>query len=261
MEKVGTAEWCEVGHVCWRDINFHHTHNSQITLFWTAKQLKLPIMKQLPYLRPTYSSVKLVTDRKSAPSNDWRCGGGERTSVDDFEIDAGSSDQLDQLNTWVTEYGSDVLNLAYSYVKNYHVAQDITQDVFLRAFTKIETFRGDSGVKTWLLSITANRCKDYLRSWVVRHETNDLTLQTEAAHQLGDDTEQAAIGRLERDALWQLVHRLPVKYREVILLFYQRELSSAEVAQTLGISEATVRTRLHRGRTLMREWMEGGERR
>ncbi len=180
--------------------------------------------------------------------------------MEEFQMEAGSSDRLDQLNTWVTEYGSDVLNLAYSYVKNYHVAQDITQDVFLRAFTKIQTFRGDSGVKTWLLSITANRCKDYLRSWVVRHETNDLTLQTEATHQLGDDTEQAAIVRLERDALWRAVNRLPVKYREVIVLFYQRELSSAEVAQTLGISEATVRTRLHRGRALMRELMEGGER-
>lgn len=186
--------------------------------------------------------------------------GGDKTPVD-LDTESGSSERYDLLNSWITEYGSDVLNLAYSYVKNYHVAQDITQDVFLRAYTKMQTFRGDSGVKTWLLSITANRCKDHLRSWRVRHETNDLTMQAEVAHQTVDSTEHAAVAALEREELWRVVHRLPVKYREVILLFYQRELSSAEVAQVLGISEATVRTRLHRGRTLMREWMEGGEHR
>ncbi|MDQ0190608.1 sigma-70 family RNA polymerase sigma factor [Alicyclobacillus cycloheptanicus] len=168
-----------------------------------------------------------------------------------------SEDRLLLLEDWMEQFGSDVLNVAYGYVKNYHVAEDITQDVFLRAYTKMDSFRGQSSVRTWLLSITANRCKDYLRSWAVRHEVHsELGLEREPG---GTQTEQDVVARMERDALWNLVHRLPLKYREVLLLFYQRELSTAEVAQTLGITEATARTRLHRGRTLLRQWMEAGE--
>lgn len=203
-------------------------------------------------------SGTLVTDCLRAPSYEWSSGGGDCRQVN-FETGIGSDDRLNRLNEWMDQFGTDVLNVAYSYVKNYHTAQDITQDVFLRAYNKMETFRGDSGVKTWLLSITANRCKDHLRSWVVRHETNDLSEHLEAMYEATDDTERETVVALERTSLWQQVARLPVKYREVIILFYQRDLSSAEVAQTLGISEPTVRTRLHRGRALLREWMEAGE--
>lgn len=169
----------------------------------------------------------------------------------------GSDDRLSMLNDWMEQFGSDVFNLAYAYVKNYSTAEDISQDVFLRAYMKMDTFRGQSGVKTWLLSITANRCKDHLRSWAVRHELRgELDLDRETAN---TQTERDVVERLERDELWQVVHRLPVKYREVVILFYQRELTTVEVAEALGISEATVRTRLHRGRTLLRQWMEAGE--
>ncbi|MCL6446350.1 MAG: RNA polymerase subunit sigma-24, partial [Alicyclobacillus sp.] len=64
------------------------------------------------------------------------------------------------LEEWMNLYGQDVMNLAYTYMRNYHMAQDVTQDVFLKAMQKAASFRGDSSVRTWLLAITANRCKD-----------------------------------------------------------------------------------------------------
>ncbi|MBX5435660.1 MAG: sigma-70 family RNA polymerase sigma factor [Alicyclobacillaceae bacterium] len=154
----------------------------------------------------------------------------------------------------MTEYGRDVINFAYSYVRNYHVAQDIAQDVFLRALTKLSTFRGDSSAKTWLLSITANRCKDYLRSWAVRHER--LAEAEALPETVGGDAERDALIRLERDQLWAAVHRLPVKYREAMVLYYGRALSTREVADVLGTTEQAVRTRLHRGRVLLKEILE-----
>ncbi|MCL6515701.1 MAG: sigma-70 family RNA polymerase sigma factor [Alicyclobacillus sp.] len=153
-------------------------------------------------------------------------------------------------------YGTDVLNVAYSYVRNYHQAQDIAQDVFLRALTKMDSFRGESSVKAWLLSITVNRCKDHLRSWSVRHEVHDE--EQVALSRAASDTEAEAVGRLERERVWQALQRLPVKYREVVVLYYMRGLPGHEVARVLGISEQNVRTRLHRGRALLREMLDEG---
>ncbi|MCL6632397.1 MAG: sigma-70 family RNA polymerase sigma factor [Alicyclobacillus herbarius] len=152
-------------------------------------------------------------------------------------------------------YGQDVLNLAYSYVRDYHQAEDITQDVFLRAFAKMSTFRGESSVKTWLLTITANRCKDHLRSWPVQRVVADeeyLNLVT-----VDDTPEQAVARKLERDSLWAAVHSLPEKYSEVLILFYRHELTSQEIAQVLNTTDQNIRTRLHRGRAMLKRLLEG----
>ncbi|WP_245631794.1 sigma-70 family RNA polymerase sigma factor [Alicyclobacillus ferrooxydans] len=175
------------------------------------------------------------------------------------EVSETGSDAVYLLRRWMEQYGTDVINFAYSYVRNYHQAQDIAQDVFLRAFQNAHTFRGESSVKTWLLSITANRCRDYLRSWHVRHELlpKEEALQDEVAPL---NTEATVIERISNDEVWQQVSELPVKYREVVVLYYLRDLSTKEVADVLGISDEAVRTRLHRGRSLLKERFEEGNR-
>jgi RNA polymerase sigma-70 factor (ECF subfamily) len=168
-----------------------------------------------------------------------------------------SVDPVRLLDQWIRDYGQDVLNVAYSYVRNYHQAEDIAQDVFLRAFAKMDSFRGQSSVKTWLLSITANRCKDYLRSWSVQKVVAD----DDQLDQVADVTlpELEVARRLERDELWAAVQRLPEKYREVLILYYRHELSGLETAQVLGTTEQNVRTRLHRGRAMLKPLLERGD--
>lgn len=162
-----------------------------------------------------------------------------------------------RLDNWMSQYGRDVMNLAYAYVKSYHQAQDITQDVFLKAYSRMDSFRGDSSVKTWLLTITANRCRDYLRSWSKKHEQlgEDTMIQDRAS----EDTERMVMEQINRDSLWNAVKDMPVPYREVVILYYQRVLSTREIADVLGITEQTVRTRLHRGRVMLRDSLEKGD--
>lgn len=182
------------------------------------------------------------------------CGGDSALAN---ERDGPAQNALQLLETWMTSYGQDVIHLAYAYVKNYHQAQDIAQDVFLRAFTKMESFRGESSARTWLLSITANRCKDHLRSWSMRHEVaEDNGFQREVALA---NTERDVEEQLLRDELWNAVHQLPVKYREAVILYYLQELTSAEVALVVGTTEQTVRTRLHRARLMLQERLERKE--
>ncbi|WP_245628928.1 sigma-70 family RNA polymerase sigma factor [Alicyclobacillus shizuokensis] len=164
-------------------------------------------------------------------------------------------DPMALLDEWMRLYGQDVLNLAYSYVRNYHQAEDIAQDVFLRAFAKMDSFRGDSSVKTWLLTITANRCKDYLRSWVVQR----VVVDDEHLNQVVDDVspELEVARKLEEDGLWAAVHSLPAKYSEVLILYYRHDLSSREIAEVLNTTDQNVRTRLHRGRAMLKRLLEG----
>jgi RNA polymerase sigma-70 factor (ECF subfamily) len=70
----------------------------------------------------------------------------------------------------VTQHGNNIMRLAYFYLKDRALAEDIMQEVFLRAYQKIGTFRGDSNMENWLLRITANLCKDHFRSWFWRRK-------------------------------------------------------------------------------------------
>ena len=75
------------------------------------------------------------------------------------------------LETLMRTYGNDVLRMAYSYVKDYDTAEDIFQEVFIKVNANLTAFRGESSVKTWILRITVNACKDYLKSAYSRRVT------------------------------------------------------------------------------------------
>ncbi|WP_076346175.1 sigma-70 family RNA polymerase sigma factor [Alicyclobacillus vulcanalis] len=154
------------------------------------------------------------------------------------------------LAEWMELYGGDVIRLAYSYVHNFHKAEDIAQDVFLRAWQHYHEFQGHSSVKTWLLSITANRARDVLRSGAERRERAD---EGEAFAREVEPTDPADVvaDKLARDAMWAAIRSLPETYREVMELYYGNDLTTHEVAEVLGIRDETVRTRLHRGRHLL----------
>ncbi|MCL6489030.1 MAG: sigma-70 family RNA polymerase sigma factor [Alicyclobacillus mali] len=154
------------------------------------------------------------------------------------------------LAEWMELYGGDVIRLAYSYVHNFHKAEDIAQDVFLRAWQHYGDFQGHSSIKTWLLSITANRARDVLRSGAERRELAD---EGEAFARQVEPTDPADVvaDKLARDAVWRAIRALPETYREVMELYYGNDLTTHEVAEVLGIRDQTVRTRLHRGRQLL----------
>ncbi|MCL6594004.1 MAG: sigma-70 family RNA polymerase sigma factor [Alicyclobacillus sp.] len=158
----------------------------------------------------------------------------------------------DELEQWMQAHGRDVLNVAYAYVRNHHLAQDIAQEVFLRAFVKRATLRQVNSVRTWLLTITVNLCRDLLRSWAHRHL---VVVEEMPIAATTPPTEEEAVARLERAELWQAIQALPLPYREVVVLYYLRGLSGREVAEILGTTEDNVRTRLHRARTRLHAWL------
>ena len=159
------------------------------------------------------------------------------------------------IETLMREYGNDVLRTAYSYVKDRFTAEDIFQDVFIKAYKNLDNFREESGIKTWLIRITINTCKDYLKSAynrkvvpMMEFKENSLTSE--------DDFEE--VENKDRDRfVKETVMTLPEGYREVLLCVYYHEMSVAETAESLGIAEGTVKSRLSRARELMKTKLEG----
>lgn len=128
-------------------------------------------------------------------------------------------------------------------LKNTHDAQDAAQNTFIKAYTRISTFRGASSIGTWLTKIAINTCTDFLRS---RRQDLDI----DDRYGLADEETTESIAernetvREVRSALAQL----SPEYRSVLVLRHIDGLSYGEIAETLGLDPGTVRSRLWRAR-------------
>nr|WP_245827664.1 sigma-70 family RNA polymerase sigma factor [Paenisporosarcina indica] len=146
------------------------------------------------------------------------------------------------------------MRLAYTYVKNKQAAEDVVQDVFMRAYEKRDDFKGESSYKTYLYRMTINRCYDHLRSWSFKNVqiSNKLTL----IFQGENNTEHTAIMKDEKFMLGKEILSLPLKYREVLVLYYYKDLSVEETATILKCSPNTIKTRLKRAREKLKLQLE-----
>ena len=158
------------------------------------------------------------------------------------------------LEELMREYGNDVLRMAYLYVKDIHTAEDIFQEVFLKVNQKLDTYEGRSSVKTWLLSITMNTCKDFLKSAYQKRVVPmfDYLGEGEGAEDNFDRIEQRETARTVREA----VQELPQPYRDVVICVYFREMGMEETARELGIGTGTVKSRLYRAKEKLRQGLE-----
>ncbi|NGQ94149.1 sigma-70 family RNA polymerase sigma factor [Brevibacillus sp. SYP-B805] len=149
------------------------------------------------------------------------------------------------------EYGTRILRLVCFFVKDPSLAEDITQDVFVKVYRHLADFRGESAMHTWIYRIAVNECKGYLRSWSFRN----LLLKPLADCTAERTVEAEVLANLEREGIVRQVMKLAPAYRQVIALHYYAELSTAEIAEILGTSEGAVRTKLHRARQQLKALM------
>jgi RNA polymerase sigma factor (sigma-70 family) len=153
-------------------------------------------------------------------------------------------------------YGDMVLRVAFTYVKERQLAEDISQEVFIRCYQSLDTFKNKSSYQTWLYRITVNYCKDYVRSWSYRHLIPQAIVKEE--ERKVDSIDSQVVRKEENDLIFSEVLNLSVKLREVLILYYYEELTIEEVANILSVKPNTVKTRLHRARKSLRFHIEGG---
>lgn len=138
-----------------------------------------------------------------------------------------------------------VFRIALSRTRREDAAEEVFQEVFLRLFEKERTFNDDEHIKAWLIRTTLICCKRY-QTALFQHPT--LTLE-----EVG---ELAALPE-EDKGLYQAILRLPAKYRLPIQLYYIEEVPAEECAKLLGLRPGSFRSRLSRGKAILREILKG----
>ena len=182
--------------------------------------------------------------------------GAARTAVreDDRQaIAACQQGEREAFDRLVERYQRDVYRLCYRYVNNHQDANDMAQDVFLKAYRAIGRFRGDSSFSTWLYRIAVNTCLNFRAARRVP--------QDELSDQIADRGASAAerLHEAERSAeVRRAVSRLPEKQRATLILKIYQDLTHEEVAGILGSSVGTVKANLFHALANLKKLMTAG---
>lgn len=157
-------------------------------------------------------------------------------------------EQLD-LNEVMELHTERLLRVAFYYTKNIQTAEDIVQDVFIKFYEVYEHYEERGELQAYLTRMTINKCKDYLRSWPYRKlqflQKWTTANQTDLLHN--------KIAKDEKAFLHEQILQLPIMNREVIVYYYFEEMSLAEIAVLLNIPLSTVKTRMTRSRSLLKQ--------
>lgn len=150
---------------------------------------------------------------------------------------------MDSAAAVLSRYTDMVYRLAFARTKSRYDADDILQEVFLRYIRSAPDFQEEEHCRAWLIRTTVNCSKTLLMSaWFRKTVPLDDTLVAEMR---------------ETGEVYDAVLRLPKAYRTVVHLYYYEGYSVAEIGGLLGCKEATVKTRLHRARNLLRDTLKG----
>jgi RNA polymerase sigma-70 factor, ECF subfamily len=152
-------------------------------------------------------------------------------------------------------YSGRIYNFAFRFLRNAEAAEDATQEVFVKMLKHANQFHGDAKLSTWLFSITANWCRDYLRKADNKAKESDDVLVTLPSSDQGPERglQQRQNEQLVRKAL----QALTPEQREAILLSRYQGLSYAEIAQIAGCSEGAVKTRVFRAMETLKKALAG----
>ncbi|MBD7911730.1 MULTISPECIES: sigma-70 family RNA polymerase sigma factor [Clostridium] len=137
------------------------------------------------------------------------------------------------------DYGDMLLRLAYSYMKNIYDAEDVVQEVFIQLLKNIGGFKSNDHKNNWLICVTRNICKNKLKSAWFRKRAELIEIPYYDQYKDGN--------------VLNKVMQLPVKYREIIYLYYYEDYTTVEIASIIDKKEATVRSLLSRGRKILKK--------
>ena len=135
-----------------------------------------------------------------------------------------------------------IYKVALNGCKNYSDAEDVVQNTFIKLLEKEDIFEDDDHARKWLIRVAVNECNSFWRSPWKRHTTSIEELKQEPV-----------FSSPEKSDLYYAVRELPVKYRQIVHLYYFEDYSTKEIAQIMRLSETAVQTRLLRARQKLKE--------
>ncbi|HSP32724.1 MAG TPA: RNA polymerase sigma factor [Thermoanaerobaculia bacterium] len=153
-------------------------------------------------------------------------------------------------------YSARMYNFAFRFLKNAEAAEDATQEVFVKMLKHANQFQGDAKLSTWLFSIAANWCRDWLRKADNKAKESEDVLLTLPAP--GEISPERRLEQRENELrIQRALQALTPEQREAILLSRYQGLSYAEIAQIAGCSEGAVKTRVFRAMETLKKALTG----
>lgn len=168
-----------------------------------------------------------------------------------FTLTPAHAQELD-IEALIDAHAGAVKRCAYLCLRDERLAEDICQEVFLRLWQSPPRVREGEHLRAWLLRVTINACRDYLRTPWRRRVSTARDEALTAAPAPGPLPEEQALAFERDEALYRAVMALPLKLREPIILHYYFDYSQQETARMLSIGDGTLRSRLTRARMRLR---------
>lgn len=172
---------------------------------------------------------------------------------------------MPSFNELYKDYSKMVYNLALGYVQNTEDAEEITQDVFVKVYQKIEGFKSDSTLKTWIYRIAINQCIDYVKAKNAKKRFGfkiSIFGNEQVEWQLPSDFNHPGVLAENKEAtahIFKAINQLPSKQKAALLLKSVEGLSQKEIAETLMLSEKSVEALLVRGRKTLKTILKKSE--
>lgn len=167
------------------------------------------------------------------------------------EVRSGSEESFDKL---MVNYQSHVYNVAYSFTKNPENALDISQDVFIKVYKNLNSFRGESQFKTWLTRIALNESQNWLKKNKRHIDMEDI--QEKSGHVENKDE---LLAQENRTVLLRSLYELNTKYRLAVVLRYFENYSIREIASAMSCSEGVVKNMLFRSLQKLKNYLKANE--
>ena len=144
----------------------------------------------------------------------------------------------------VSSHQTSLLRMCYLNLHDVGLAEDAVQETFVKAYRALPGFRGECSMKTWLMRIAINTCRDMQRGSWLKHISRTVSLD-QLAEPSESFSEEALAVNIE-------IARLPVKLRETVLLYYYQNMKIEEIADILGIAVSSASERLKRAKEKLR---------
>jgi RNA polymerase sigma-70 factor (ECF subfamily) len=174
---------------------------------------------------------------------------------DDLLITRFQAGDEDAFRRLLERYAERIRNLVFGIFHDTDLIDDITQDVFIKAYRALPGFRFDASFYTWLYRITINHCRDIMRR---QKRRNMLSLQTLLENRDPEVTAKTAVQPQDGDTqewVQRGLQKLPEKYRIPVILKDLEGCSYEEMADIMQCELGTVKSRLSRGRSMLRSWL------
>lgn len=152
-----------------------------------------------------------------------------------------------------------IFGMAYKFTNDYNEAQDLSQDIFLKIYKEISSFRFESKLSTWIYRVAMNTCLDWKRKNIkIKNLSTNITNDENEIIEVDIKDEsplpdEICIQSESQREIHKLISDLPDIYKTVIIMYHFNNMSYEEISTALGLPERTVETRLYRARRLLRE--------